>query len=340
MTRRRTDADAESVQLYRLLRWGLGIEVPIVVMMSTSAVLAGSAALIAMAAQSAVALVINAFAVYAMRQVMRHNVYSHPYGAGKLENFSAFLCGVLYVPSGLFVLFDSVERLIHAPEVGYLTGLIPVAITFLSGAVLFTFAARLKRRSVAPSPLLVAYRADYLIGMLTDGGVLIAFAIGSVLVSLGTPGLGERIDPVVALVMGVYMLWVGVDLVRHNFRALMDLPLEEEHQLAVTRVLAAHYADYDSVGTLYTRTSGNRRIVEVELGFDGDRTVEHVHLLSRHMEKDLADQLPGLRFRIVPVWGPDEEALEAAVVGPVASGDDAAPGPEDAPGAGVAPGEA
>jgi cation diffusion facilitator family transporter len=291
--------------LYKLLRWGLIIEVPIVAIMVTSAVLAGSAALIAMAAQSGVALVINAFAVYAMRQVLRHNVHSHPYGAGKLENFSAFLCGVLYVPSGLFVLYDSIERLFEAPEVGYLTGLIPVAIAFVSGLVLFTFAARLKRRTADPSPLLIAYRVDYLIGMLTDGGVLVAFALGTVLLDLGMDEVGDRVDPVVALVMACYMLWVGVTLVRHNFRSLMDLPLPEEHQLVITRVLASHYGDYDRVGTLYTRSSGNCRFVEVELGFDGDRTIEHVHVLSRRMENDLMEQVPGLRFRIVPVWDPE-----------------------------------
>jgi hypothetical protein len=37
---------------------------------------------------------------------------------------------------------------------------------------LFIFAARLKRRRHDPSPLLTSYRADSLIGMLTDGGVL------------------------------------------------------------------------------------------------------------------------------------------------------------------------
>jgi cation diffusion facilitator family transporter len=306
MRREPTLVDQESVSLYKLLRWGLAIEVPIVVMMVTSAVLAGSAALVAMAAQSGIALVINAFAVYAMRQVLRENAYTHPYGAGKLENFSAFLCGVLYVPSGLYVLVDSVERLIHAPEVGYLLGLIPVSITFLTGAVLFVFASRLRRRTRNPSPLLISYRADYLIGMLTDGGIIIAFVLASVLIGLGLPAVGDRVDPAVALVIALYMLWVGVSLVRHNFRALMDLPLAEEEQLTITRVLAAHYADYDLVGTLYTRSSGKRRFVEIELGFDGEKSVEHVHVLSRHMEKALADELPGLHFRIVPVWEPDE----------------------------------
>jgi len=111
----------------------------------------------------------------------------------------------------------------------------------------------------------------------------------------------------VALVIALYMLWVGVELVRHNFRALMDLPLSEAEQLKITRVIGHHYADYDLVGTLYTRSSGTRRFVEVELGFDGEKSVEHVHVLSRHMEKALAEELPGLHFRIVPVWEPDDE---------------------------------
>ncbi len=301
-------ADAENVKLYRLLCWGLGIEVPIVVMMVVSAVLTSSAALIAMAAQSAVALVVNAFAVYAMRQVLRENDYTFPYGAGKLENFSAFLCGVLYVPSALYILFDSVERLLHPQDVGYLLGLIPVSITFLSGTVLFIFATRLRRRTRNPSPLLVSYRADYLIGMLTDGGVLASFLLASVLVGLGQPGVGDRIDPVVALVIALYMLWVGVSLVRHNFRALMDLPLPEHEQMKITRVLAHHFDSYDVVGTVCSRVSGKRRFVEIELGFDGEKTVEHVHALSRHMERDLAAEVPDLHFRIVPVWEiePDE----------------------------------
>jgi len=73
------------------------------------------------------------------------------------------------------VLFDSAERLIHAPEVGYITGLIPVTLTFATGAVFFTLSRRLMRRTREPSPLLIAYKADYFIGMMTDGGVLIAF---------------------------------------------------------------------------------------------------------------------------------------------------------------------
>ena len=300
------ETDAETIKLYRLLKWGLATELPMTVMFFTIAYFTGSSALTAIAIQSAVALVVNAFAVYAMRQVMRENAYNFPYGAGKLENFSAFLCGVLYVPSGLYVLFDAAERLIHAPQVGYLLSQIPVSISLARGVALYVIATRMVRATRNPSPLLHSYQLDYRVGMLTDGGVMISFALAWVLVDAGLPGIGDRIDPAVALVIALYMLWVGVSLVRHNFRALMDLPLSEEEQLAVTRVLAHHYAEYDLVGTLYTRSSGKRRFVEIELGFDGERSIEHVHVLSRHMEQALAEELPGLHFRIVPVWEPDD----------------------------------
>ena len=172
--------------------------------------------------------------------------------------------------------------------------------------MLFVFASRLKRRTRNPSPLLVSYRADYLIGMLTDGGILIAFALATVLVGLGEPAVGDRIDPAVALVIAFYML-VGRAC---RWCATTSAPSwtcrsPKSEQLTITRVLAHHYADYDLVGTLYTRSSGTRRFVEIELGFDGEKSVEHVHVLSRHMEQALAAELPGLHFRIVPVWEPD-----------------------------------
>jgi ferrous-iron efflux pump FieF len=303
---RAPQTDAETIKLYKLLKWGLATELPMTVMFFTIAFVTGSSALTAIAIQSAVALVVNGFAVYAMRQVMRENAYNFPYGAGKLENFSAFLCGVLYVPSGLYVMFDAAERLIHAPEVGYLLSQIPVSISLSRGVALYVIATRMVRATRNASPLLHSYQLDYRVGTLTDGGVMISFALAWVLVDAGVPAIGDRVDPLVALAIAFYMLWVGVSLVRHNFRALMDLPLSEEEQLTITRVLARHYADYDLVGTLYTRSSGKRRFVEIELGFDGEKSVEHVHVLSRHMEQALVAELPGLHFRIVPVWEPDE----------------------------------
>jgi ferrous-iron efflux pump FieF len=80
---------------------------------------------------------------------------------------------------------------------------------------------------------------------------------------------------------------VGASLVRHNLRSLMALPLSEAEQLKVMRMLATHYADYESVGTLFTRSSGKRRFVEIELGFEYEQTVGRVQDLTQRMEAAL-----------------------------------------------------
>ena len=148
--------------------------------------------------------------------------------------------------------------------------------------------------------------------------MLVSFVLGGILVRLGLPAIGDRVDPLVALLTASYMAWVGVSLVRHNLRSLMDLPLSEKEQLTIMRVLAGHYADYDAVGTLYTRSSGNRRFVEVELGFRDEQTVGHVRGLSCRMEAALTAELPGLDFRIVPIadaTGHDAAAADSAPEG-------------------------
>jgi hypothetical protein len=66
----------------------------------------------------------------------------------------------------------------------------------------------------------------------------------------------------------------------------------------------------------------SRRVVEAEPGLDGDRTMGHVRVLGRGMERDLSAALPGLHFRVVPIWEPDgpEDAGAASGAGAVAGG--------------------
>lgn len=291
-------------RLYRIMLWSFFTLFPLTAMFIVAAVLTDSAAVVVYILQCAVAVTVQAFSIYAMRQVLRNDVFRFPYGAGKLEDFAAFLCGVLYVPSGLFMIFDASGRLVHPPAVGYLLGMVPVAVETARQVTLYVLIVRLSRRTQAPSPLLRSYLLDYRVGVLTDAGVLVAFALGWLLVSSGRPDLGNRVDPAIALAVAVYMLWVGVWLVRHNFRSLMDLPLPEREQLRVLKALAEHYTEYEGVGCVYTRKSGSRRFVEIELAFPAGRTLAEIDATSAHIEESLEAGVPGLRFRVVPVVEP------------------------------------
>ena len=292
---------SEGCQLYQILWWSYLTLVPITLLFIAASRFANSASVVAICVQSAIALVINGFSLYALRQVIRSNVYRFAYGAGKLENFSAFLLGVFYVPSGLYLALDAVGRIARAPAVELELSQVAVLFSALRMLVLYLLVRRLSRQSANPSPLLRSTLLDYRLCLINDVGVLAALAVAWVFVAAQLPGFGYRIDPLVALAIAIYMLWIGAYLVWHNFRSLIDLPLPEAQQMNIMRALARHYRDYESVGIIFSRSSGNRRFVEIEMGFAGNQTIENIQALSRAMEKDLAAEVPGLSFRIFPM---------------------------------------
>ena len=287
-------------RFYRVMLWGYVTLFPLMALFIVTAVLANSSAVFVYSVNFAITIAVQSFSLYAIRQVMRENTFRFPYGAGKLENFAAFLGGVLNVPSGIYVAYAAALRLLDPERVGYGLSMIPIAVEAARMIVLYASVSRLARRTQDPSPLLQAYLLDYRVNVLSDCGVLVAFAAGWLLVHNGLGTLGDRLDPLVALAIAAYMIWVGVILVRRNFRALMDLPLPEEEQLRVMKVLAAHFSDYEAIGTLYTRSSGKQRFVEIELTFPGTCTLDEIGALGAHMEAALAADVPELTFRVIP----------------------------------------
>jgi cation diffusion facilitator family transporter len=287
--------------LYRLMVWGYATLPPIIVMYAVMAVVQHSSALMVCAVLAAVSLTVQTFSLYAMRQVLAADPYRFPYGAGKLEDFSAMLCGVLFVPSGACLALVAVERLADPVAVHYAPSLIAVAVSAVRMALLWRAAERLARRTGAQSPLVRAYLLDYRTSLLSDLGVLASFTVGWLLVHAGEPAIGDRVDPLVAVAIALYMVWAGVWLVRRSFRALADLPLGEEDQIRLMKVLAEHVADYAGIGVVHTRASGKRRVVEVEVAFPASYTLGELDLLRTSMERSLAAGVPGLDFRIVPL---------------------------------------
>ena len=279
-------------RLYRIMLWGYFSLFPFAVMFVVMAALANSSAVVVHTVQSVISITVQTFSIYAIRQVMGGNQFQFPYGAGKLEDFSAILCGTLYVPSGLYMAYDAARRLVHPQHVGYILSLIPICLSATRMVALYLMVRRLARQTRAPSPLLRAYSLDYRVGVLSDVGVISAFVVGWLLVRQGLVTMGDRVDQLIGLTISLYMVWVG---------ALMDLPLPESEQLQVMKVLARHYADYETIGTLYTRASGKLRFVEIELIFPGERTLDEIDALSTAMEAALAAEMPGLSFRIIPV---------------------------------------
>lgn len=273
-------------------------------MFVVSAVLSGSVALGVYAVQYPIDLAVQTFSLYAIRQSIGRNTIRFPYGSGKLENFSAFLSGVLNVPSGLYLIYHAITCLLVSGSVSYTLSMAPLIYSGVREIVLYIACLRLTRTTMAHSPILHSYTIGYRLGFLSDAGLMVAFISGWLLIHFGLPEIGNLIDPAIGLMLAFYMAWVGAGLVWNNFRALMDLPLSENEQLRIIKILTTHFDDYENVGNIFTRSSGKVRYVELELVFPACRTIGEIQTLSSVMARDLAEELPGLNFKIIPMARP------------------------------------
>lgn len=264
-------------------------------------VITGSVTLLIYFIWAATAIAVKLFALISLQIMQKENLFMFPYGTGKLENFSSFFFGCSIVPVGIYFLIDALVSLFAPlPAVTYLLCLAPVALSFLLTLALLWYADRLLRRHDNPSPLLKAYNVNFRVSLASDGFLMLGFLAGYILSANGAQFLSLRIDPFLSILLSLYMIRVGLPLIIHNFRSLVDLPLPEKEMLKILRVIAGFNHHYSELGLIFSRRSGKHRIVEIELYFPSTAKLQDIYAVEKEMASALQNLIPGLNFRLLP----------------------------------------
>ena len=192
----------------------LGVSVVLLAAKYQAYRLTGSTAILSDALESIVNVVAALFAVGGLVFAGRPADRSHPYGHGKIEFFSAAFEGGLIAFAAVLILYEVVESLLTGAEVRHLdTGLAIVLGAGLVNLALGGFLVRTGRRH--DSLTLVADGQHVLSDAWTSGGIVVGLLLVRV---TGRPWL----DPLVAAVVAVNLMWTGFRLVRHAAGGLLD----------------------------------------------------------------------------------------------------------------------
>ncbi len=135
--------------------------------------------------------------------------------------------------------------------------------------------------------------------LLTDVWTSVGVIVGVLLVALTG---WERLDPIVAAIVGVNILVTGFRLVSQSVTALLDAALPAEDVAQVQLVLdQLRTADVD-FSDLRTRASGRDRFVSLTVLVPGDWTVQRGHDLADAVESTIARALPntGVQTHLEP----------------------------------------
>ncbi|MEI6884568.1 MAG: cation transporter [Bacteroidota bacterium] len=261
----------------------------------------GSVTLLIYFIWAAAGIAVKVFALISIRIMQKENLFMFPYGTGKLENFSSFFFGCSIVPVGIYFLIDSSLDLFHPlPAVTYLLCQIPVVLSFLFTLALLWYAGRLISQDENSSPLLKAYYLNFRISLASDGFLFIGLLAGYLLSAAGLTSFSLRVDPILSIILSLYMIRVGLPLIIDNFRSLIDLPLPEKEMLNILKVITEFNKDYSGLGLIFSRSSGKHRIVEIELYFPASLSLQTVRVIEAKMAASLVKLVPNLSFRLLP----------------------------------------
>jgi cation diffusion facilitator family transporter len=176
--------------------------------------LTGSTAILSDALESIVNVVAAIFALGALVFAGRPADRNHPYGHGKMEFLSAAFEGGLIAFAAVLIVYEVVQALLYGVSLRALdTGVAVVLGAGLVNLALGVYLVRTGRRY--DSITLVADGRHVMADFYTSAGI----GVGLLLVRV--TGFGW-LDPLVAAVVALNLLWTGLRLVRQAAAGLLD----------------------------------------------------------------------------------------------------------------------
>jgi cation diffusion facilitator family transporter len=237
--------------------------------------LTGSTAILSDALESIVNVVAAVFAIGALLFAGRPADRNHPYGHGKMEFLSAAFEGGLIAFAAVLIVYEVVQGLLYGVTLRALdTGLAVVLGAGLVNLALGAYLVRTGRRY--DSLTLVADGRHVMADFYTSAGIV----VGLLLVRV--TGLGW-LDPLVAAVVALNLLWTGLRLVRQAAAGLLD---EEDPALLgrLLDVLQPHLGQgVIRIHHLRAIRAGRVHHVDAHLVVPEFWSVERSHELAEHL---------------------------------------------------------
>lgn len=254
--------------------------------------LTDSVSLLSDALESLVNLAAGVIALTALIIASRPADVDHAYGHDKAEYFSSGAEGALILVAAVSIIYAAVGRFLHPSALENLgPGLV---ISLLAAALNFATArAMLKVGTQYDSITLEADAKHLMTDVWTSAGVVAGLGV-----VMFAPPSWQILDPLMAVAVGLNIIFAGVYLLRRSWSGLMDaaLPVEEVKQIKteIGKLLPKGTSFHD----LRTRKSGPRRFIDFHLLVPGASTVNEAHALCDRIEEVLEHTLPNTAVTI------------------------------------------
>lgn len=250
----------------------------------------GSVALYSDALESFVNVATAIAALLAVRLSEQPPDKNHPYGHYKVEYFSAVLAGALIIVAALLILneaWDAVRapRAITAPAKGLALSALASVINAGWSWVLISRGRKLR------SPALAADGWHLFSDVVTSVGVVVGIVLA---VTTGWAIL----DPALAALVAVNILWSGWHVIRESLGGLMDEAVSTARLEQIRGVISQNADGAIEAHDVRTRNAGRVTFIDFHLVVPGAMPVEDAHDICDRIERALKEAVEGALITI------------------------------------------
>jgi len=265
------------------IKLSLGIVIGLIVLKVVVGVITGSISVLAQAVDSFLDLFAVAVIFFAVNIAAKPADEEHPYGHGKVEHIAAIVQAMLIFVAAGSIVYSAVQRIIaraaiELTEAGIGVMLVSIIVSIFLSRHLLKVARAVD--SIALQAIAHNIAADvYSAAAVLAGLTVVRFSRFNVL------------DPIIAIIVALFILKVAYDVLRESFGGLIDVRLPEAEESAIRSCIKEYGGELVGFHKLRTRKSGNQRYIDLHLVVPKHAIVEEAHKLCDQLEQDIEARL-------------------------------------------------
>ncbi len=266
----------ERSSLTRFAWLSVAAAITTIAMKSAAYLQTGSISLLSDAVESVVNLLGALMALSMLTITARPPDSDHTFGYSKAEYFASLVEGMLILGAAVAISSTAIDRILNPRPLEQ----IGVGLMVSAGASVVNFVVArilMKNGKKYDSITLEADAQHLMTDVWTSVGV-----IGGLVVVAATGWL--LLDPIMALLVAINILWTGFRLVRRSVDGLMDAALPKTEQKIIEKVMAKYREKNVDFHILRTRQAAARRFLSVHMLVPGDWTVHDAHHVAENFE--------------------------------------------------------
>jgi len=251
-------------------------------------IIGGSVSIISEAIHSSMDLLAAVIAFLSVRVSDNPPDSRHPYGHGKIENISGVIEALLIFVAAIWIIIEAVKKIL-GERIEIESIALGSVVMLISAIVNFIVSRRLYK--VARETNSVALEADAL-HLKTDVYTSLGVALGLGLILF--TGI-NWLDPVVAMLVAVFIIKESYQLLKKAFTPLLDTAWGEDEIEELENILTGLKVSYHD---LRTRLAGNYRFIEFHIQIPENESVGNAHQYCDKIENELTQNYQNLTVTI------------------------------------------